>query len=214
MCAVISPVRFQIARKYGVPSQFQAVIKACPDVTKSRYPYLIAHCIQNSKKLQKKNHVKIMIFVVRLLDYAIHVCNNIMKMENWKMDFETFPELCAVLDDLEYDLRTRAANKDKAGSLKSSPISPRETSNEGMSTRIKTMKKDVESTKNKLDVCMYEMEQTEKNLGKLSKELAMYQCATYAELVLERAKRKKAEDHARVATGRRHLETSGSSESE
>ena len=213
MCAVISPVRFQIARKYGVPSQFQAVLKACPDVTKSRYPYLIAHCIEKSKKLQKKNHVKIMIFVVRL-DYAIHVCNNIMKMENWKMDFETSPELRAVLDDLEYDLRTRAANKDKAGSLKSSPISPPATSNEGMSTRIETVKKELESTANQLEGSLDAIDRAQMTLDKLSKDLVMYQGATYAELVLERAKRKEAEDHARAATGRRHLETSGSSESE
>ena len=94
-----------------------------------------------------------MIFVVRL-HFTTQVMNKLTD-EEWEMDFATFPELRAVLDDLEYDLRTRAANKDKAGSLKSSPIPPPETSNEGMSTRIKTVKKGVESTMNKLEGCTY-----------------------------------------------------------
>jgi hypothetical protein len=45
-----------------------------------------------------------MIFVVRL-HYTIHVVNNIEGYEKWKMNFITFPKLCAVVSELEFNLK-------------------------------------------------------------------------------------------------------------
>jgi hypothetical protein len=52
----------------------------------------------------KKSQKKIMIFVVRLY-FTNYVVNNIKHYEKLKMNFATFPELCAVVSELEYDLK-------------------------------------------------------------------------------------------------------------
>jgi hypothetical protein len=96
-------------------------MKACPDVTKGAFPHLYRNVElnlsvsskQSIRMCGKKSEQKILIFIVRL-HYCILVKEAFrlaakLKAKEIKFDFATFPELEAVLTELERDRESAIA---------------------------------------------------------------------------------------------------------
>lgn len=103
-------------KAYDIYKHAVAALKECAEITKTDFPNLYrntqpglsASSKQNIRMCLKKSERNILIFIVRL-HYAILVCNAFRlasgrrDLSPFVFDFDTFPELKAVLMELEHD---------------------------------------------------------------------------------------------------------------